>query len=68
MGIYDKINDDCIRLKREALKSLLFQCTSAQQDKFNRIYKSVEEISEKDMKYAFVMVERTIEMNSKNPC
>ena len=49
--------------ERQALRNLLSQCTNAQVNIFNRMYKSVEEIPEEKISWAFKQCERTINQN-----
>lgn len=49
---------------REALKDLLSQCTDAQVNFFNRMYKSIEEIPENKISWAMKQCERTININT----
>jgi hypothetical protein len=52
--------------KKKILKELLNQCTEEQKAFFNRMYVSVEKISENKIPQAIRQCERTIEMNLKN--
>lgn len=49
--------------RRGALKSLYDQCTYSQQQMFNRMYGSVEEIEDSKIDWAIQQCERTILSN-----
>ena len=57
----EKINKLLLRLK---LTNLLLQCTIDQQDFFNRMYRSLEEIPYEKISHAIYQCERTIETNN----
>ena len=50
--------------KHEALKDLLKQCTEPQIQLFNRMYRSVDTISEDKIDWAIQQCERTIQSNN----
>ncbi len=54
-----------IEFKRNLVKELLSQCTEEQQGFFNRMYKSIDDIPEEKMRWAYLQCQRTIE-NNKN--
>lgn len=52
--------------KREILRDLYNQCTKAQQNLFNRMYKSIDEIKEENIDWAIQQCERTIANNKRS--
>jgi thermostable 8-oxoguanine DNA glycosylase len=56
---------DVERYKREHLRKELARCTSSQQELFARMYKSVDEIPEENMKRASEQIAATILVNEK---
>lgn len=57
----DKIKD----FRRQTLKELYKQCTPVQQELFDRMYRSVDDISEKNIDWAIQQCERTIAKNEE---
>ena len=51
--------------KKEALKGLLSQCTDPQINMFNRMYGSVDTISDDKIDWAIQQCERTIKTNKE---
>jgi hypothetical protein len=49
--------------QRLLLYELLRQCTLPQQELFERMYKSVEEVPPENLRIALVQVERTVKKN-----
>ena len=49
--------------KRKLVRDLLVQCTDEQQKFFNRMYGSIETISEDKMRHAYSQCERTLLKN-----
>lgn len=47
--------------KRDLVRGLLDQCTEAQQIFFDRLYKGIEQLEEKNMKIAYGQCARTLE-------
>lgn len=61
----DKINNEFIDRKRGILEDMLFQCTQAQIDFFNRMYLSVDAIDPKHLDRAIKQTGRTLLDNEK---
>ena len=51
--------------RRAVLRDLYSQCTQAQQNIFNLMYKSLEDVSDKQIDWAIEQCERTIIKNKK---
>lgn len=50
--------------KRELVRELLDKCTEDQKDFFNRLYGSIADIKEEDMRQAYCQCKRTLEGNN----
>ena len=55
-----------IESKRNLIRDLLNQCTEGQRELFNRMYKSIEELPEEKMRWAYYQVKSTVEKNNKH--
>ncbi len=63
---YDKEFDlKVLNIKRELIRKLLKQCTDKQITFFNRMYKSINDIEEKNMKRAYFQCKKTLEANNE---
>lgn len=60
MGV---LNDKAAEYKRELLREVLNQCTPEQIDLFNRMYKSIDEIPDEKMDWAYQQCLNTIKKN-----
>ena len=63
MGV---LNDRAAEYKREQLRGILYQCTPEQVAFFNRMYKSIDDIPDSKMDWAYQQCLSTIEKNKKN--
>ena len=52
--------------KRTKLVELLAQCTEPQKNLFNRMYKSPEQVTSKQLDWALQQVDRTVQENKQN--
>jgi len=59
----EKVEKDYKKGRREVLRGLLNQCTDKQKEMFNRMYVSVDKISDKKINRAVQQVEATIKKN-----
>ena len=50
-------------IKRNAVRKLLNQCTTDQINKFNRMYGSIDSISDEDLDRAYNQCRRTLRKN-----
>lgn len=51
------------KFKRDLLRELLAQCTEFQVGIFNKMYVSIDDIPDKNMRWAYAQVTRTVEEN-----
>ncbi len=61
----DDLKSKATEYKREQIRGLLLQCTSKQQEFFNRMYKSIDEMPEEKMDHAYRQCHRSIEINKE---
>ena len=59
----DDLKSKTVKYKREQVRKLLIQCTVEQQEFFNRMYRSIDDILEEKMDHAYRQCQRAIKMN-----
>ena len=51
--------------KESLLSGLLKECTDGQKDMFKRMYKSIEEMKEDDMRFAYMQIQTALKMKKE---
>ena len=54
-----------LHFKRALVKELLDRCTKEQKDLFNRMYKSIEDLKEDQMRHAYFQCKNTLREKRK---
>ena len=65
-SITKEFDSKAVKFKREMLRDVLNQCTEKQIAFFNRMYGSIDAISESKMRHAYFQCVKTIEKNQKD--
>ncbi len=62
----EEFDKKSIEFKREMVRKVLLKCTPEQQTLFNRMYKSIDDIEETKMRWAYHQCKATVEKNNKH--